>query len=294
MARTKLIDEDTLRQLERLTLVSRKLSTGHLRGERRSRRHGQSVDFADYRNYVTGDDLRFLDWKIYARLERLFLKLFLEEEDLRVYILLDCSRSMVFGEPEKLLYAKRVAAALGYICMSRMDSLSVYPFAGRMLERFGPRRGKVNGAAYFDFLEKVEPGGETGMGRVLRDFARSIRAKGLVILLSDFLDFGGYEDGLGDLFGRGFEVVAMHLLSPEELQPDLVGDVRLVDCENGRHTDVSVGRHLLDTYQATLEAFCEGLRQHIIRRGGHYLLCSTEVPFDRLVLNVLMRRGLIQ
>lgn len=289
-----LLNQDTVKRLEQLVLVSRKLSTGRLRGERRSRRRGASTEFADYRNYVAGDDLRFLDWKIYGRLERLFIKLFLEEEDLRVTILIDASRSMAFGDPTKLLYAQRVAAALGYICLSKMDSLSVKTFGAGLAQSYGPKRGKGNSAAYFDFLSSIRVTDRTGLFESFKTFAQTQSARGLAIVISDFCDFEGYEEGLTQLFARDFEVLAIHVLSPEELAPSHQGDIRLLDCELDVTTDVSMGGKVMKVYERTLRAFCNGLKDYVIGRGGYYLLVSTEQPFERLVLDVLRRKGLVR
>ena len=290
----QLLDQDTIRRLEQLALVSRKISTGRLRGERRSRRRGVSNDFADYRNYVAGDDLRFLDWKIYGRLERLFIKLFLEEEDLRVNVLIDASASMQFGEPEKFLYAKRVAAALGYICLSRMDSLTVMSFGNGLRESFGPKRGIVNSRAYFEFHANLEVGDDTSLLASLRAFSQSTRGRGLTIVISDFYDFNGYEAAFRQLFAADHEVLAVHTLSPQELKPDYQGDIRLQDCEFDVSTDVSMGKNVSDLYESTLAAFCNGMKNHVIGHGGYYLTVSTATPFERLVLDLLRRRGIVR
>lgn len=290
----KLLDKDVMRRLERLALVSRKITSGRLKGERRSRRRGSSADFADYRNYVAGDDLRFLDWKIYGRLEKLFLKLFLEEEDLRVHILLDVSRSMDHGEPQKLLYAKRVAAALGYICLSKMDSLVVRTFGDRVVQSFGPKRGKVNGARYFDFLSSVETADRTSLLQSFKAAAQGAGGRGVVVVLSDFYDFDGYEEAFRRLFAADFEVLVIHVMSPGELEPKYQGDIKLVDCEFGTTADVSMGRSVLNLYGKTVSAFCNGLKNYVVGRGGCYLLASTADPFELLVLDVLRRRGIVR
>ena len=288
-----LLDAEMMQRLEQLTLVSRKLSTGRLKGERRSRRHGSSTDFADYRNYAPGDDLRFLDWKIYGRLERLFLKLFQEEEDLRVSILLDVSRSMAFGEPEKLLYAKRVAAAVGYLCLARMDTLGVYTFGNDVARVFGPKRGRPNAPALFEALSAVEPEPGTRLYGSFRTFSQTAR-RGLVFVISDFYDFEGYAEAFRQLFAADFEVAAIHVLSPGELRPRYQGDIRLVDDEYDYSADVSMGRNVLDLYDRALNAFCGGIRQYVVSRGGYYLFASTESPFEKLVLDALRRQGVIR
>lgn len=289
-----LLEPDLIRQLDQLALTSRKLSTGRMKGERRSRRRGSGADFADYRNYAPGDDLRFLDWKIYGRLEKLFLKLFLEEEDLRVHILLDTSASMRFGEPDKLLYAKRVAAALGYICLTKMDTLIVKTFGDRLLQTYGPKRGRGHGAAYLRFLSALQPAETTALLPAFKTFAQTARGRGLAIVISDFYDFNGYEEALRQLFARDFEVLVLHVLSPQELAPAYTGDLRLADEEFHTTTDVSMNRRVMELYRRTLSAFCGGLRDFTIRRGGYYLLASTEAPFERLVLDALRRQGILQ
>jgi len=289
-----LINSDMLRRLEQLTVVSRRMASGMMRGERRSRQRGQSTDFADYRNYVVGDDLRYLDWKIYARLEKLFIKLFLEEEDLRVNVLVDTSPSMATGSPEKLHYAKQVAAALGYVSLAKNDSVSAHGFSGGVTASFGPKRGKVSARRYFDFLDKLVPDGQTDISAAMHDVAMRARGRGVVIVISDFMDFNGFEAGLRALFGRNFEVLVIHTLSPEELEPELAGDVRLVDVEFGMQTDISVGRSLMEGYKKTVKVFCDGIREYTVNRGGNYVLTSTALPFDRLVLDVLCRKGMLR
>lgn len=289
-----LLNSDVLRRLEQLVLVSRKLSTARQKGERRSRRRGTSTDFADWRNYVAGDDTRFLDWKLYGRLERLFTKLFLEEEDLRVTILVDVSTSMGFGSPAKLDYAKKVAAALGYLCLAKTDSLSVHTFGEGLVESYGPRRGKANAASYLRFLSEIKPAAGTGLLRSFRKFASGTRVRGFVAVISDFYDFDGYEEAFRNLFGGNFEVLAIHVMSPDELKPAHKGDVRFVDSEREVTADVSMGRQALEAYAKTLSVFCNGIKSYVNGRGGHYLLASTETPFDVLVLDILRRKGIVR
>ena len=288
------LDSDLLAKLEQLQIATRRISTGNMRGERRSKRRGFSSDFADYRNYVSGDDTRYLDWKIYARLEKLYLKLFLEEEDLQIHVILDCSSSMNFGSPNKLNYAKRLAAAISYISLCKMDSVNVYGFAGGLDQIWGAKRGKFNAKSLFEFLDNLKVSNETALESSLNLFSQQTKGKGVVILLSDFYDFNGYEPALKNLFGRNFDVYVMHLLSPEELHPELKGDIRLVDSELGFATDISVGKKLLTSYEKTLDAFCGGLKDYVNKRGGNYSLVSTDLPFEKMVLDVLCRKGLIR
>src|SRR5437588_8202963 len=163
-----LLDPEFLARLEQLELVSRKIFLGRMKGERRSKRKGQSVEFADYRNYVVGDDLRFLDWNLYARLDRLFLRLFLEEEDLHVYLLIDNSLSMSFGSPTKLHYAKQVAAALGFIGLVNLDRVVVEAFNDRLVQSLPPLRGRRSMWRLMEFLQKLEPAGPSDLAKSLR------------------------------------------------------------------------------------------------------------------------------
>src|SRR5438128_8685396 len=191
-----LLDPQFLARLEQLELVSRKIFLGRMKGERRSKKKGQSVEFADYRNYVVGDDLRFLDWNLYARLDRLFIRLFMEEEDLHVYVLLDNSLSMDFGAPTKLHYAKQVAAALGFIGLVNMDRVVMEAFNDRLIQSLPAVRGRRSLWRVMDFLQKIEPAGPSDLKTALRNFSIKCSGKGIVILLSDFMAKGRFEADL--------------------------------------------------------------------------------------------------
>src|SRR5919204_71414 len=207
-----LLDPEFLTRLEQLELVSRKIFLGRLKGERRSKKKGQSVEFADYRNYVIGDDLRFLDWNLYARLDRLFLRLFMEEEDLHVYILLDNSLSMDFGTPTKLHYAKQVAAALGFIGLVNLDRVVIEAFNDRLTQTMPAARGRRSLWRLMDFLQKIEPAGPSDLRQALRTFSLTCSGKGIVVLLTDLMDKGGYEDALRYLIARQLDIYVIHIL----------------------------------------------------------------------------------
>ncbi len=291
---TPLLDSQFLARLEQLELVSRKIFLGRLKGERRSKRKGQSVEFADYRNYVVGDDLRFLDWNLYARLDKLFLRLFMEEEDLHVYLLVDSSLSMDFGTPTKLRYAKQVAAALGFIGLVNLDRVVVQAFNDRLAQTSPVLRGRRSLWQLLDFLGKVEPAGSSDLARAMRDFTVRSSGKGVVVLFSDFMDKGGYEDGLRYLVARQMDVYAIQILSQEEIEPAIIGDLRLVDVEDADVAEVTVNGPLLKRYKQNLAAYRAALHQFCTRRGVACLFTSTEVPFDRLVLTYLRQRGLVR
>jgi uncharacterized protein (DUF58 family) len=265
-----------------------------MKGERLSKRKGQSVEFADYRNYVVGDDLRFLDWNLFARLDKLFLRLFLEEEDLHVYLLLDNSLSMDFGTPSKLHYAKQVAAALGFVGLANLDRVVVEVFNDRLTQTLPPLRGRRSLWRLLDFLTKLEPAGPSDLRRALRTFSLKAPGKGVAIVLSDFLDKGGYEEALRYLIARQMDVYVIQVLSQEELEPPVVGDLRLVDIEDADVAEITVSAPLLKRYQQNLAAFRAGLAEFCTRRGVSYLFTATTVPFEKLVLTYLRQRGLVR
>lgn len=290
----KLLTEDFMRRIEKLNLVSRKIFRGRMKGERRSKQRGQSSEFADYRNYVEGDDLRFIDWNIYGRLDRLFLKLFLEEEDLHVHVLVDSSLSMGFGEPNKMDYARRVAAAVAYIGLANQDRVQVHAFSGGLTSKTGALRGKNSCNKLFGFLENLRPDGATGLAETCKAFSQaSSIGKGVAVLVSDFLDPAGYEEALKRLLGAGMDTYVIHILAPEEINPELTGDLRLVDVEDGAVQEITVSQPLLQQYHQTVKNFCAGIKDFCAKRGGVYVFSGTDVPFDQLVLNYLRRGGLL-
>lgn len=289
-----LLEPHFLNRLEQLELVSRKIFLGRLKGERRSKRKGQSVEFADYRNYVVGDDLRFLDWNLFARLDRLFIRLFLEEEDLHIYVLLDNSLSMDFGSPTKMHYAKQVAAALGFVGLVNMDRVVIEAFNDRLTQRMPALRGRRSLWRLLDFVTKLEPAGPSDLRQALRTFSMQSSGKGIVILLSDLMDKGGYEEALRYLIARQLDVFVIHILSQEEIEPEIVGDLRLVDIEDDDTAEITVSGPLIKRYKQNLAAYQAGIQEFCTRRGITYLFTSNQVPFDKLVLTYLRQRGLVK
>jgi uncharacterized protein (DUF58 family) len=289
-----LLDPQFLHRLEQLELVSRRIFLGAVKGERRSKRKGQSVEFADYRNYVKGDDLRFLDWNLYGRLDRLFIRLFQEEEDLHFYLLLDNSLSMDFGNPTKLHYAKQVAAALAFIGLVNMDRVVIEAFNDRLTQSLPAVRGRRSLWRVLDFLQKLQPAGPSNLREAVRSFTIKSTGKGIVILLSDMLDKAGYDDAIRYLVARQYDVYVIHILSQEEIEPELLGDLKLVDAEDSDEAEITVSGPLLKKYKQTLASFQSRLNEYCNRRGVSYLFTSNQVPFDRLVLTYLRQRGLVR
>jgi uncharacterized protein (DUF58 family) len=294
---TALFDEPFLRKLERLSLVVRQRRAGQVRGERRSTKRGVSVEFADYRNYAPGDDLRHLDWNIYARLERPFIKLFEEEEDLAAHVVIDASRSMDWGdEPgNKFVYARRVAAALGYVALAAGDRLTVAATsAGRIAHASPAMRGSFQLHRLLALLESLTAWGTTDLDSSLREYALAARRVGLLFLISDLFSPGGYRDGLSTLQGRGYEVNLLHVLAPEEVEPALAGDLRLHDVETGLAQEVTVDGAMRRLYRRHLEAWRGEIESFCLGRGINYVAVETSLPFDTLILTHLRRRGMVK
>ena len=289
-----LLTPELLAKLERMELVSRKIFRGRMKGERRSRRKGQSVEFADFRNYVPGDDLRFIDWNTYARLDRLFLKLFLEEEDLHFYALLDASLSMDFGEPTKFDYARQVAAALGFVGLVRGDRVKVQTLGEPPGKKAPVLRGRHQLWKMLEHLEGLEPGENISLIDGIKNFCLHSSGKGIVVLISDLMYKQGYEAALRYLLAQDMDIYVIHVLSAEELEPDLQGDLRLVDCEDGDVAEITVSAPLLRRYDQTLTAFVESAREFCTRRGILYFMARNEVPVERLVTGYLRERGLVR
>ena len=265
-----------------------------MKGERRSPRKGQSVEFADFRNYVPGDDLRFVDWNTYARLEKLFLKMFLEEEDLHFYALIDASASMDFGEPTKLRYAVQLAAALGFVGLVRGDRVKIETLgqpAGRPAPVF---RGRKSLWRMIKHLEEIQGGESVSLAEGVKNFCIRNTGRGIVVLLSDLMDKTGYEAALRYLLSRDLDVYVIQILSAAEIDPDIAGDLRLVDCEDSDVAEVSVTPALMTRYKRTLATFIDDARQFCTKRGMVYLLARNEVPVEDLVGGYLRNRGLVR
>jgi len=286
-------DEAFLRQLERLLLIMRAPVRGGLKGGRRSVKRGQSVEFADYRDYSMGDDLRQLDWNVYARLERLFVKLFVEEEDVTVSLLIDASASMAGGRPEKLLFAKRAAAALGYIGLASEDRIAVSSLGGRGARRQVALRGSGRVFRLLSTLSGISAAeGPTDLVAAARHAAAQLSGRGLVILISDLLDPAA-DKVIRELAATGSELIILHVLSPEEVDPPLEGDFRLVDAETGEGVDVTLDMATLDAYRQRLADWRADLADVAARRRATYVELTSDVPLADLVFAELRRRRVL-
>ncbi len=297
-----LLTPELLRRLEQFQLLAARRAKSSARGERRSKARGQSVEFADHRNYSQGDDFRYIDWNLYGRLDKLFVKLYEEERELPVRIFLDASESMTFGEPRKFDFARQIAAAIGYVALCGFDRVSIIPFpdltpgpenSSEQAMRGALRsvRGKKSSMQFFQNLNVLTASGAADFNQVLRRGALEAKQAGVAIVLSDFLDPAGYEPGLTALIGRGFQVNAVQILSPEELSPTTYGDLRLVDSETGGLQEVTFGRFRLKAYQQTVQNYIQRLREFCSPRGISFFSVSSDTSLEQLLLKQLREQG---
>lgn len=311
-----LFDEAFLYKLERLSVMSRRSLSGQLQGERRSLKRGQSVEFADFRPYSSGDDFRRIDWNAYARLERFFLKLFVEEEDLTVHILVDMTRSMDWGQPNKLEYAIRAAGALGYITLAGLDRVTITTLRNGNHENdklgyFAPHRGKQSVNALFGFLESYLPQKTntlipqktySQLAPILQAYSHRVNSPGPLILISDLFDTPldsitnhlSIQQALNSLVAKGFEVTLLHILSPDEVNPDLSGELKLLDIESGAELEVTADFDLMEKYRCGLSEWRTALRKFCGARGMHYVPVSTDVPLEELLFSWMRQQAVIR
>jgi uncharacterized protein (DUF58 family) len=292
--RGELFDEQFLKKLEYLHIVSRKVFAGRLRAERRTRKVGSGIEFADHRRYTAGDDFRYIDWNVYGRIDKLLLRLFEEEEDLHIYLLIDCSRSMMIGDPPKLHYAMQVAAALSYIGLANLDRVAIVPFADDLRDRLPPARGKGRIFKVFEFLRAVETGGVTQLATSMTSFVHQNKRRGLAVVISDFYDPAGFQEGLNALQFNRFEPFVLQVFDQKEAYPKLHGDLTLIDCETGDEREVTISRSLLDAYTREHERYCDELSAFCTSRAFPYFRTHTQVPFDELVLRIFRTGGFLR
>jgi hypothetical protein len=327
-----LLAPDLMVRLGQLDVSSRKIFSGKLKGERRSKKRGESVEFADHRPYVVGDDLRHIDWNLFGRLDRLFLKLFLEEEDLSLHLVVDASASADTGEPNKFLFMQRLATALAYIGLVNLNRVQVTMIGGTTAQRegsgggLGPNDGETSsdGAPphaatvplrhsatsvlttirdlrgrrrlqdVVRFICSTGPGGGARFTEAAKRIALARRGKGVMVLLSDFFFKEGYESGLRMLVGHGYDLFVLQVLSPQEVEPTIGGDLRLKDIEDGDTAEVTISAPLLKRYKANLTAYVNRLHEFCAGRDIVHMMVRSDTPVDTLVLDYLRRRGLLK
>ncbi len=289
----ELFDEEFQRRLDWLAVVSRRLFAGRLRAERRTKKSGSGLEFADHREYTAGDDFRYLDWAVYGRTERMLLRLFEEEEDLAIYVLLDCSGSMAFGDPPKFDHARRLAAAMAYVGLTNLDRVALIAWSTDVNKRMPPARGRGRIFKVFDFLRGVRAEGDTDLAGAARAFAAENKRRGVAVIVSDLYDPAGFERGINAIRYQKFEPMVIHVVDPREADPGARGDVTLVDVETDESREVTLTPALVERYRdahaawrAEIETFCKS-------RQVPYVAADVTRPFEDQVLGLLRRVGMV-
>ena len=289
-----LFDDEFQRKLDYLAVISRRLFAGRLRAERRTKKTGSGIEFADHREYAAGDDLRQLDWKVYGRSERMLLKLYEEEEDLSIYVLLDCSESMAYGQPSKFDHARKLAAAMAYVGLANLDRVAIIPFANKLVDRLPPSRGKNRIFRVFEFLRHCDIGGQTDLADCMKTFVAQNKRRGLAVVISDFYDPEGFQAGLNTLRYNKFEPFVLQVYDKREAEPNLAGDLALVDCETGDTKEVTISKSLLQAYTAEHEKYCKELEAYCTKYAMPFFRTHTSIPFDELVMRIFRSGGFLR
>jgi len=282
----QLFGPDFMKKLEYLATIARRLFRLKVKSRRR-KRIGTGLEFADRRDYEYGDDFRYIDWNFFARMERLLVRLFEEEQEMYVYFLLDLSNSMQTGAPPKLDYARRALAALAYLGLSNLDRISVWTFAEDIGPVLHPKRGKAQIFAITDFLESIAASGSTDFAKSCGSFVSKVARPGLAVVLSDFFDPKGYESGLRTLFHNKFDLFLIHTFSPRDAAPDFLSDVRISDSETGEIRSLTVNSRLREAYEKEFDLYGKALESFAVKHGAGWLSAKTDIPFEELVLRVL-------
>jgi uncharacterized protein (DUF58 family) len=290
----ELFDEEFQRKLDYLALVSRRVFAGRLRAERRTKKSGSGVEFADHRDYQPGDDFRYLDWNVYQRFDRLLVRLFEEEEDLAVYFIVDASASMGFGQAKKLRYAKKVCAALAYVGLANLDRVSIVTTTDRVLGRMPETRGKARIFKAFRFLREVRAHGGTDLGEAMKTFVAQHKRRGLAVLISDLYDPAGFEKGINVLRYNKFDPFVVHVVDPAEASPRLHGDVLVYDCETGEEREVTVTARVLSRFLQAHQHYLAQIERYCATHQVPYIAANVEVPFDEMILRVFRRGGFLR
>jgi uncharacterized protein (DUF58 family) len=289
-----LFDDEFQRKLEYLALVSRRVFAGRLRAERRTKKSGSGVEFADHRDYQPGDDFRYLDWNVYQRFEKLLVRLYEEEEDLAIYFILDTSASMAFGDGQKLRYAKKVCAALAYVGLANLDRVTIVTTSDRVMERMPETRGKARIFKAFRFLRQVQAEGTTDLGDAMKTFVAQNKRRGMAVLVSDLYDPLGFEKGINVLRYNKFDPFVVHVTDPGEARPRLNGDVLVYDCETGDEREVTVTAKVLARFGEAYAAYLADVDRFCATHQVPYVTAGVDVAFDELILRVFRRGGFLR
>jgi uncharacterized protein (DUF58 family) len=289
-----LFDDDFQRKLDYLALISRRVFSGRMRAERRTKKTGSGVEFADHREYQPGDDFRYLDWNVYQRFGKLLLRLYEEEEDLAIYFIIDASGSMAFGDGAKLKYAKRVCAALAYVGLANLDRVAIVSTSDRVMERMQETRGKARIFKVFRFLRELEPAGQTDLGDAMKTFVAQHKRRGLAVVISDLYDPAGFERGINVLRYNKFDPFVVHVADPKEEKPKLAGDVLVYDCETGEEREVTVTAKVLEKFGEAYRSYLQEVERFCATHQVPYIRADVNTAFDELILRVFRRGGFLR
>jgi uncharacterized protein (DUF58 family) len=289
-----LFDDEFQRKLETLAIVSRRVFAGRQRAERRTKKKGSGIEFADHRDYVPGDDFRFVDWGIYQRFGRLLVRLYEEEEDLSIYFIVDCSSSMGFGDGAKFDQARRLCAALAYVGLANLDRVTIVGVGDQLQSRMPPTRGKSQVFKIFRFLSELAPNSRTDLGEALKVFVSQHKRRGLAVLISDLYDPKGFEAGINVLRYNKFEPYVLHVVDPNEASPDLKGDVRIYDCETGDEQEVTVTDDVLANLRKAFIQYGEEIENYCAKNQVPYFRADARDAFDEQVLRVFRKGGFLR
>lgn len=289
-----LFNDEFQRKLDYLAMVSKRVFSGAMRAERRTKKTGSGVEFADHRDYTAGDDFRYLDWHAYQRFDRLLIRLYEEEEDLSIYFILDSSASMGFGGGEKLRQAKRLCAALAYVGLANLDRIAIVSATDEITGRTASTRGKARIFRIFRFLKGVRAEGTTDLGEAMKTFVAQHKRRGLAVILSDLYDPAGFERGINVLRYNRFEPFVIHIVDAGDARPALRGDVRVYDCETGDEREVTVTAKVLERYAKAYEDYLEEVNRFCTSRQVSYFRADVHAPFDELILRVFRKGGFLR
>lgn len=290
----ELFDDEFQRKLDYLAVVSKRVFSGAMRAERRTKKTGSGVEFADHRDYTAGDDIRAIDWHAYQRFQRLLIRLYEEEEDLSIYFIIDSSSSMGFGDGEKLRHAKRLCAALAYVALANLDRVTIVSATDEISGRMPETRGKARIFRIFRFLSALQPKGHTDLEDSLRTFVAQHKRRGLAVLLTDLYDAKGFEKGINVLRYNRFEPFVLHIVDSSERSLDMRGDVRVYDCETGDEREVTITAGVLERYAKALDEYLEQVKGFCTKKQVSYFRADVEIPFDELILRVFRRGGFLR
>lgn len=289
MPNDPLLDRQFLERLERLTIHWQQSFAGLVGGHNRSRFPGGGQEFLDHRHFHDGDDLRAVNWRAYMRLDKMFLKMFQIEPRVPVRLLLDMSASMAAGSGEKFLFARRLAAALCYVGLVRLDTIQLLPFATHLREGKNSGGGRHRYRVVDEFLSNLESEGVTNFLTVTREFLNEYPQRGLVIVISDFLDDAGCEKALQYLADYGNELMLVQLWSEEDRNPPWIGEVDLIDAENHGHLRLQVDEESRRRYTAAFDAFSLGIKEVALRNAGKYVGLPTSIPLEDALFDTMIR-----